>query len=286
MNLVGRVLAASLCAGSFAVSAADPKIDRAAFFAATQKMAADRVSFTAMDEGQEHNFRLKDGFPSTEARRNINLILDAIESGGYSTDRRQVAYVIATAYRESDQTMKPVHEVAQCGDDACIKRALERHLAKKAEQRKQKEAEAAKLGQVLPPLKRREPHYSVPASNGQIYYGRGFSQLTWDDSYQRFGRLLKMKPASALYDDPSLAMRPDIAAKILVLGMYDAQFTQSKTKLSWYFSESRSEWDLARRLVNPRSERATVTAGYGKLFYRCLGGDPDAPAEQTTSKGL
>lgn len=69
--------------------------------------------------------------------------------------------------------------------------------------------------------------YGVPGRNGgQVAYGRGDVQLTWDENYERADRELGLN--GALIADYSLALRPDISARIMVAGMEDGWFTGRK----------------------------------------------------------
>lgn len=76
------------------------------------------------------------------------------------------------------------------------------------------------------------------------YYGRGFSQLTWLQNYQKFSQLLGMD----LVNNPDLALDPEVGAKILIMGMRDGLFTGKK--LADYFESGRFDYFNARRMVN------------------------------------
>lgn len=77
------------------------------------------------------------------------------------------------------------------------------------------------------------------------YYGRGFVQLTWRKNYEKFGNLFNVD----LVNNPDLALQPDLAAKILVVGMRDGLFTGHK--LSHFFRPGRKPlWHSARKIVN------------------------------------
>ena len=76
------------------------------------------------------------------------------------------------------------------------------------------------------------------------YYGRGYVQLTWDYNYKKFGQLLGVD----LLGNPDLAMRPDIAGKIICMGMKKGLFTG--VGLDKYFTSSSNDWTNARRIIN------------------------------------
>jgi putative chitinase len=81
------------------------------------------------------------------------------------------------------------------------------------------------------------------------FYGRGYVQLTWDHNYIKFGKLLGIP----LFEKPDLALTPDVAGKIICLGMFDGKFTHSKRPISYYISNSKrglEDFKEARRLIN------------------------------------
>lgn len=59
------------------------------------------------------------------------------------------------------------------------------------------------------------------------WHGRGYVQLTWERNYKNADKELGLD--GALVADRSLALRPDIAAKIMVRGMEEGWFTAKKT---------------------------------------------------------
>ena len=90
------------------------------------------------------------------------------------------------------------------------------------------------------------------------YYGRGFVQLTWLDNYRLFSRLT----GKDLVNNPSDALLPDIAAKILVVGMRDGLFRSGHT-LERYINGDKTDYLNARNIVNAglfHAERFEATA--------------------------
>lgn len=126
----------------------------------------------------------------------------------------------------------------------------------------------AECGRNMAPIdeigKGRGHRYGVPV-NGRVYYGRGYVQLTWDYNYRKMGELLGVD----LLGNPELALRPDIASKILFEGMIRGSFTGKK--LSDYFNATKADWVNARRIING-TDRANEIAGYGRQFYAALTG--------------
>lgn len=108
--------------------------------------------------------------------------------------------------------------------------------------------------------------YGKPRANGNIYYGRGFVQLTHDFNYAKLGEILNIP----LYQEPDLALDPEIAWKILEHGMYHGFFTGRK--MSMYFSEDKTDFYHARQIINGM-DRANLIKGYAEKFYNIINFD-------------
>jgi putative chitinase len=93
--------------------------------------------------------------------------------------------------------------------------------------------------------------------NSHAYYGRGFVQVTWKYNYATFGKLLNID----LVNHPELALQPDYAAEIIVLGMKNGLFTGKR--LSNYFTATSQDPINARRIVNGL-DCSELIAGYYK----------------------
>jgi putative chitinase len=115
----------------------------------------------------------------------------------------------------------------------------------------------------------RGKRYGRPDPNtGQTYYGRGLVQLTWATNYKKMEDILGVP----LYLHPDLALRKDVAVKILFEGMmtgksYRGDFTGKS--LEDYFTATKTDWVNARRIVNGL-DRATLIAGYARKFHNVL----------------
>jgi predicted chitinase len=148
---------------------------------------------------------------SSTQQNSIKAIVKAYEKYG-DGDASKLAYIIATAWHES--RLKPVRECFANSD-----------------------TEARQCVASL----------SYGSSiNGYVYYGRGFIQLTWLENYIKMANVLGVD----LVNNPDLALNTNIAAKILVYGMYNGSFTGKK--LSDYIDTSLPYNDFynARRIVN------------------------------------
>jgi hypothetical protein len=106
--------------------------------------------------------------------------------------------------------------------------------------------------------------YGVSGKHGQAPYGRGYVQLTWDVNYERADKELGLK--GALLRNFDLAMRPDIAAKIMFVGMTEGWFTGKK--LADYIGEN-ADYVGARRIING-TDKAEKIAGYAATFEAAL----------------
>lgn len=94
----------------------------------------------------------------------------------------------------------------------------------------------------------------------QIYYGRGFVQLTWYENYELFSKVLKID----LLNFPELALDTEIATKVLVVGMNKGYFTG--VKLSQYFNEKGNNPIQARRIINVQDKALLIANYYSKIL--------------------
>ncbi len=104
---------------------------------------------------------------------------------------------------------------------------------------------------------------------GENYYGRGYVHLTHDENYEKFDKLLGLN--GELVRNPELAKDPEIAAKILVVGMRDGLFTGKA--IGQYIDQDSHDLYNARRTVNgvrpsqPWSVQAAKdTKGYAEAW--------------------
>jgi putative chitinase len=173
----------------------------------------------------------------------LNTLLDVWEASGY-TDRRWFAYMLATAFHETAQTMQPIHE-----------RGGNAYFTKMYDIRGNRPDLARRMGNISP-------------GDGAKYCGRGYVQLTWRVNYHRMGLLLGVD----LENNPDLAMQPDVAAKVMFEGMtkgasHVGDFTG--VSLEKYFNATTEDWVNARRIING-VDCAQAIAAYAKKFNAAL----------------
>lgn len=171
----------------------------------------------------------------------INFILNEWEKSNF-TDLRWLAYMLGTAYHETATTMEPVHEY---GGNA--------YFTKMYDITGDRPNSARRMGNTV-------------LGDGIKYCGRGYVQLTWKNNYKRMGNLLGVD----LVGQPDLAMKPEIAVKIMFLGMTsEPKNTFSGVNLGHYFNQDTEDWEGARHIING-TDHASLIADTSEDFYDAL----------------
>lgn len=118
--------------------------------------------------------------------------------------------------------------------------------------------------------KGRGKKYGRPGKHGgQVAYGRGDVQLTWDFNYEAMDEALGL--GGALIANYDLALEPTISAAIAVEGMRRGIFTGRRfaTYLAPEGVASREQFRQSRRIINGM-DRADLIAGYAVVFQAGL----------------
>lgn len=152
--------------------------------------------------------------------------------------RNQAAYILATVWHETASTMQPITE-----------RGPRQYFDQYDTGRK-----AKALGNT--PQK---------DDDGWLYRGRGYVQITGAENYRQISARLGFD----LLNQPDLALEPQIAWQILLLGMTEGLFTGRC--LSDYLTPTKTDYLTARRIVNGL-DRATQIAEYARVFEFALRG--------------
>lgn len=154
------------------------------------------------------------------------------------------AYLLASAHHETAKTMQPVRETLAGTDDKAIQ------ILESSWQR-------GRLPWVKTPYWRKD-------RDGKSWLGRGYVQLTHKANYEKAGKLVGVD----LVANPNAAMRPALAARILVEGCCNGLFTGKK--LGDYLP---GDYEGARRVINgtdKAKEIARLAQGY-EAALRALG---------------
>lgn len=87
------------------------------------------------------------------------------------------------------------------------------------------------------------------------FYGRGYSQLTWEGNYLKFSKLLGM--GNSLVKNPDLVLKPEVGYKILSMGCVQGLFRSRPKKaggkpykLADFLTATKKDYVSARNIVN------------------------------------
>ncbi len=172
----------------------------------------------------------------------FEVLLSAIEER--CSSKQEAAYLLATAWHETANTMQPVRETLASSDDDAIARL---DFAWKR----------GKLTSVKNPYWKRD-------GENKTWLGRGYVQLTHRDNYKALGDRLGVD----LVERPELAMTPSIAADILIIGCQEGLFTGKK--LNEFIAPGKTFYRSARRVVNGL-DKAEQIAKYAVEFENAIG---------------
>ena len=167
-------------------------------------------------------------------------------------DLRWLAYMLATAYHETDRTMCAVSENLNYSASGLLATFPKYFTISQAAayarqpQRIANRAYANRMG-----------NRNEASGDGWRYRGRGLVQITGRDNYAKYG----------IADEPDKALDPVKAVEILFDGMINGRFTGKR--LADYFSATVSDWAGARKIING-TDRAADIAGYAKKFAAAL----------------
>lgn len=167
------------------------------------------------------------------AQAHLHELLQSIADDSEVTDVRWAAYMLATVRHECANRWQPIEEFGRGKNKA----------------------------------------YGVPAtvqdtdgtSYSNVYYGRGYVQLTWRYNYQKAGQALGLGNALVLH--PDHALEPATAYRIMSYGMRVGMFTGKK--LADYINASQCDYLNARRIING-IDKADIIQGYAQQFEQLL----------------
>jgi putative chitinase len=170
----------------------------------------------------------------------FEVLLSQIEKdarfGETETDRRKLAYCLATFKWETAHTLKPIDEH---GSAAYFNKRY---------------GPQTRVGKVLGNTK---------AGDGALFHGRGYVQLTGRRNYTKAKSLTGVD----LLAEPDRAKNPDLAYEIAVQGMIDGWFTGKK--LSQFIKDGVADYENARTIINGRDKAQTI-ADIARRFSEVL----------------
>lgn len=104
------------------------------------------------------------------------------------------------------------------------------------------------------------------------HYGRGYVQITWEDNYKFFSKILGVD----LVKNPDLTMIPKNAFKIMIYGFVNGSFTKRKVgknlvpnKITDFINDKEKNYKKARLCING-TDKADLIASYAVLFEQLL----------------
>jgi len=177
----------------------------------------------------------------------INVLLAEMTVQAWN-DPRWWAYTLATAHHETGGQMVPVKETVFGSSD---------NRNPTDDQVKTKLENAWKAGQLSWV---KTPYWR------DGWFGRGLVQLTHEANYRKLGQRLGLD----LIGNPDLALDPDIAARILCVGMSEGLFTGKA--LTDYFDADSNDPRQARRIVNGMERSALIASYHTKALAAVLAG--------------
>ncbi|THB66051.1 MAG: LysM peptidoglycan-binding domain-containing protein [Gammaproteobacteria bacterium] len=181
----------------------------------------------------------------------LNQLLDFFEADSETTCLRQIAYMLATTKHETGHTFEPIYERGR----KSYFNKYDPVLAATQDQR-----DKAKR------------HGNKTKGDGYTYRGRGYVQLTWKDNYKRVGQRLGY--GLQFVKNPDLALKPEIAYKIMIYGFKTGVFTGKK--LSNYVTDTKKDYYNARKCINGinkdtgKLDHGEDIADYAEKFERTL----------------
>lgn len=149
------------------------------------------------------------------------------------TDKRMVAYILATAYWESGETMQPVEEIGK--------------------------GAGHRYGSMF--KQSGEPYTTPPF----LYYGRGLVQVTFYENYEMLqNQSYAIAQGWKFLTDPTLLLEMEPSVWAMVHCMYHGSFTG--VGLPKYFNAQVTDPLNARRIVNGTDQADRIAGFYEELL--------------------
>jgi len=168
-------------------------------------------------------------------KQSVQDIVDACTKYGV-TDKRMMAYILATAYWETGRTMLPIEEYGR--------------------------GAGHKYGHKI---KQSGEPYETP---DHIYYGRGFCQTSWYENYQMLSDQAYAKQQGwDFLNHPELLLLMEPSVWAMIHCMYHGLYTG--VGLPKYFNDTVTDPVNARKIINGL-DKADMIAGFYAEFIDLL----------------
>ena len=155
---------------------------------------------------------------------------------GADTDRRQLAYCLATFKWETAHTMRPIDEHGS------------------SDYFNSRYGPQTRVGKMLG---------NTEPNDGADFHGRGYVQITGRRNYAKAKSLTGVD----LLAEPSRAKDPNVAYQIAVQGMRDGWFTGKK--LGQFINDGKCDYENARTIINGHDKAQTI-ADIARRFSEIL----------------
>lgn len=187
------------------------------------------------------------------------------------TDRRHIAYMLATAWHETKQTYDPFKKELYDGPERwpSVLGKTEAELRAKygPDPTNRWIYFEVKYG---PESKNGKKYGNTRVGDGELFSGRGYVHLTWFNNYEFYEKHLteKFRKPVPLLTQPDLACEPDYALEIMVDGMLNGRFTGRR--LSEFIYLDHVDNLQSRRVINALDD-AGLIAGRAQTEMIALG---------------
>lgn len=177
------------------------------------------------------------GSLNTKQVNGLTAILDEWDTNYSQNDDRWLAYMLATTHHETGRTMQPIEEWGK--------------------------GRGLPYGSRLKMAKDRSGKRIPYSDTTELFYGRGFVQLTWYENYDKAGQKLNQD----FLHNAAGVMEISNATKILFLGMTEGWFTGAK--LSTFFNPTTEDWKNARKIINGL-DKWDLIKDYALKYYAAI----------------
>ena len=174
-------------------------------------------------------------FPKEQSSFYLRRILSCLVNDREIVDYRWIAYILSIVEYETLSVWQPVEEIG-----------------------KGRNKSYGKMYQVL--------DRKSDKIRKNSYYGRGYIPLRWNYYYTHIG--IEIGLGGDLYLYPELALKHEIAYKILSHVMRKGSFTKGKS-LTQYFSRTKSDY-IGARMILPGSDNSVRIAKKAKIYCDLL----------------